>query len=40
MFNLENIIKNYKLEGGSWNEDKIEQELCIKYINSNHNVYL
>ena len=33
----ENDITN-QFKGGTWNEEKIEQNLCLKYINSNNNV--
>jgi FkbM family methyltransferase len=36
--NINDITNQYNLIGGTWNEEKIEQNLCLKYINSNNNV--
>lgn len=33
-----NIIKNYVLSGGSFDDEIIEQKFCIKYLNPNNNI--
>ena len=36
--NHNDIVKNYNIMGGSFNDELIEQEFCIKYINPNNNI--
>jgi len=35
---LSNIVKQYDISGGSFDDELIEQEFCIKYINPNNNI--
>ena len=33
-----NIINNYDISGGSFDDEIIEQKFCIKYLNPNNNI--